>query len=303
MRRPLQSIAAALCLAAVTAAPAHAQLLKRIKQAATDKIADKAVDKAADRAGVPSSAAPSDSASATTSGAPARVNRGSQGVYSTVQPTSAGAQGSKLDITDERIVAFIDAMEPVVAAGRELRASRDAQKQLETYTTCSANAMLKGPQALTAAQDAESDRITAQISKLTTALLADGGTRDTMRINATNDSIQTLSDRQQRLIFPAIAKCGARPAKRAPSRITADYNGTITNPAPKRIAGATPAQFGRMRERIALYLIDPQRANDLTPEERGAIDGHAKQLADIGAGFRSNLYNWRTWSELWSAWK
>lgn len=300
MRRPLQSLAAALCLAAVTAAPAHAQLLKRIKQAATEKIADKAVDKATGS----SSAASGDSASTATAAAPARVNRGSQGVYGTPQPASAGAQSSKVEITGERILAFVDAMEPVIAAGREMRAHRDAEKQVEAYGKCSAIARTKGPGSLTPAQDAESDRLAAQIQALTTALVANGGMRDTMRINATNDSIQVLLDKQQRLIYPAITKCGARPAKQpAPSGITVDFHGTITNPAPKRIAGMTPAQFGRMRERIALYLVDPQRPNDLTPDERGAIDGHAKELADIGAGFRNNLYNWQTWSELWSAWK
>ena len=124
MRRHISLAAAALCLAAVSAAPAQAQLLKRIKQAAAEKIADKAVDKAADKAGVSSAAAPADAPAAASgastgasTGASPGVNRGSQGVYN-----KTPAQGSsKVDITNERITQFIEAMGPVIAAGRELR--------------------------------------------------------------------------------------------------------------------------------------------------------------------------------------
>ena len=304
MRRHISLASAALCLAAVSAAPAQAQLLKRIKQAATEKIADKAVDKAVDRAGGSSSTAPADApadASGGSTGAAPGVNHGSQGIYKSTTQTSAGS--SKVEITNERITQFIDAMGPVIAAGREVRAERAAKEQLESYHKCSAEAMLKGPGTLTDAQSKESERLAEQVSALSGQMLAASGSRDTIRINQANDSIQVLSDKQMRLIYPAIAKCGPRPAKRAPSNIQTNYDGTITNPAPSRIAGMTPAQFGRMRERIALYLVAPQKPNDLSPEERGALDARSKDLADISAGFKSNLYNWQSWSELWNAWK
>jgi hypothetical protein len=223
-------------------------------------------------------------------------------VYS-AQPVSTGAQGSKAEITNERITQFIDAMGPVIAAGREVRAERAAKEQLESYHKCSAEAMLKGPGTLTNAQSAESERLAEQVSKLSGQMLAASGSRDTIRINQLNDSIQVLSDKQMRLIYPQIVKCGARPGKRAASNIQTDFHGTITNPAPARIAGMTPAQFGRMRERIALYLVAPQKPNDLSADERAALDARSKDLAEITAGFRSNLYNWQTWSEIWNAWK
>lgn len=294
MRRFSFSLAAAVCAVTFTAAPAHAQLMKRIKQAAADKIADKAVDKAVGSSSDTASAAPPD--------ASGRVNRGSQGVYG---PQRASASTStKIEITSERVIAFISAMEPVLAAGREIQAQRDAEQREKTYHACSANAMLKGPGQMTKAQEAESDRIADQISKLTDQMLAASGAQNSTLAMQLTDSIQVLADKQQRLIYPAIGKCGARPAKRSSgSAARMDAGGSITNPAPSRIPGMSAGQFGLMRERIAMYLIAPDRPNNLSPDEKNAIDSHSKELGDIAAGFKSNLYNWQTWSEIWSAWK
>lgn len=275
-----------VALVGTASTPAHAQLLKRIKQAAVDKVVDKTVDKAAPGAGnsatsaVPSLAAPSAASSAAPS----------------------ASSSSLVEINDDRVTSFITAMEPVLAASRSLRAERDARKRFEAYQACHASAMLKPPATMSKAKEAEVDRVVDAIQKLAEQVTTVYASQDSVRIARLTDSMQVLTDIQQRAMYPAIEQCGKRPAA-VRSTVRTNYDGSIAGVAPARVPGMSPAQFGRMRERIALYLIAPDRPNDLTAAERSSLDARAKDLEEITAGFRGKSLNWSTWSEIWSAWK
>jgi hypothetical protein len=271
-----------VALVGTASTPAHAQLLKRIKQAAVDKVVDKTVDKAAPGAG--NSATPAVPSSAASSAAP------------------SSSSSSLVEINDDRVTSFITAMEPVLAASRSLRAERDAKKRFEAYEACHASAMLKPPATMSKAKEAEVDRVVDAVQKLAEQVTTVYASQDSVRIARLTDSMQVLTDIQQRAMYPAIEQCGKRPAA-VRATVRTNYDGSIAGVAPARVPGMSPAQFGRMRERIALYLIAPDRPNDLTATERSSLDARAKDLEEITAGFRGKSLNWSTWSEVWSAWK
>lgn len=65
------------------------------------------------------------------------------------------------------------------------------------------------------------------------------------------------------------------------------------------VSRLTPAQLGLLRERIALHLLRPDHPNDLSDDERRAIDGRRADFGPFLDALRRGALPWRTWNELW----
>jgi hypothetical protein len=292
------SLAATVVSLAMSATPAHAQFLKKIKQAATEKAAEAAGrkalgdDKATDSTATTARPATAARSSATTSATPA-----------------ARASGpAKLEITPERLAQFLTALEPATEAAKERAAHAAAEKKLEDYHACMAAAGQKHTEAMmkgtatgpTKAQQAEIDRLLDQAGAMNQRMLVAMQAGDTVKTRLLTDSSVAASTRAQALLNPFIGRmCGTTvPSKPAPldeSRLRAAEK-------PRRIDGWSPTQFGLMRERIALYYIAPDKSG-VTPGERAAIDGRRTELAPFAAAWKARSAEWAGWSDVFSAWQ
>jgi hypothetical protein len=291
------SLAATVVSLAVPATPAHAQFLKKIKQAATEKAAEAAGrkvlgdDKPADGAAAPAAASGASAArsSASTAAAP-RANA----------PT-------KLDVTPERIDQMLAALEPYREVVKQREAHAAAEKKVEDYNKCLAAASQKQTAAMmngtytgpTKAQQAEVDRLLDQANEMNQRMIAAMQAGDTLRTRVLTDSSVRISTKAQALLNPYAAKACGTEAPPKPAQL--DEGRLQKAGVPRRVDGWTPAQFGLMRERIAMYLLMPEKAN-LSPEERQAVDGKRAGFQPYVAMWKETG-DWKSWGELWSAWK
>jgi hypothetical protein len=292
-------LAAAAVTLAVPAAPAHAQLLKRIKQAAVEKAADAAGRKVLGEEA-------KDSTPAAASGGATTSRSASRASSSAAPARSSGP--SKLEITPERVTQFLAAMEPMVGAAKERAAHAAAEKKVEDYHQCMAvagqkqtEAMMKG-QATgpTKAQQAEIDRLLELGGNLVQQMLAATQAGDTTKARILGDSSVAVSTKAQAMLNPFIGKmCGTtvppKPAQLDESRLRDAEK-------PRRVDGWSETQFGLMRERIALHFLAPEKSG-LTAEERTAVDAHRADFAIFVAAWKTHAQNWATWSDVYSAWQ
>ena len=278
-----------LTAAALAVAPRHAeaQLLKRVKQAAQDRLATAAVEKGAEKAGV----APTDGAGGGSgAGAPPAPTRGS----------------SRLEITTERIDAFLVAIKPIAAEAqrKKLEAARQAdyQARVEKMKACAepVQARLQASGARPSAAGVEAskapmDRYSAYQEKAA-GLYA----TDPHRAAALQDSASGAMYEASLAMFPALKACGGWVYAPAPLP-GAPAPGT---PAPKPALpdGMTATQFGRLRERIAAFVVTNGTGADVNDAERAALAAKQGALAPYAALFKDGTLEWQSWGDLTGEW-
>lgn len=303
-RREILLAAAAVALA--VPGQADAQLMGRLKKAAAGAVADKAADAAARRVLGDSAAA--------AAGAGAESRAGSS---SAAAPARASRGPDQLEITSARIDTFIVAMRPVVQAARERQAYAEQKKKAEAWEECrgrvlqaSAMSMASGDASAvpSAAAQKQIDALMEQSEKIIENMLAAQKAQDYAKQVFWSDSGMVINDKVQMLQYPRIGpECGAKvPMPKDPNaggEVRED--GSVgTKAAPDRAAtgGWSPTQFGRLRERLAVYLVAPDQANDLKPEERAAIDARRADLKPYADAFAAGSMEWKSWGDVWSGW-
>jgi hypothetical protein len=292
-------LAATAVTLALPVAPAHAQLLKRIKQAAAEKAADAAGRKVLGEEA-------KDSTPPAASGAAATPRAASRAGSSAAPTRSSGP--SKLEITPERVTQFLVAMEPAVAAAKERAAHAVAEKKLEDYHKCMAlagqkqtEAMMKGQATSpTKAQQAEIDRLLDLGGDLVQQMLAATQAGDTTKARILSDSSVAVSTRANAMLNPFIGKMCGTTVPPKPGQL--DESRLRDAEKPRKIDGWSETQFGLMRERIALHFLAPEKSG-LAPEERAAVDARRADFAVFVAAWKSHAQNWATWSDVYSAWQ
>lgn len=281
------SVATAVaCLAlAAPASTAHAQfgkLIKRAAAAAGDVAAEAAAGKAAEKAG------------------------GTAVGRAAASGTSSSASGSSiLEITPERIDAFLVAMRGPIELGRQ-RAAHAArlaeyEQARQTYGTrtreyerCSGDYASRVRPAITPATQARNERIADQISAMADAAIAAQERGDTARVRAFADSSATLSRAMAANMYPGLAKaCGTHPG-REPVRPSGEPP-RADDPAfrAERPAGMTVAQMGMLHERIGAWLLANDRRYTYAEAERAALEGKRPALAPLTPLFRGEHMAWR----------
>jgi hypothetical protein len=304
-RREILLAAAAVALA--VPGQAEGQLMGRLKKAAAGAVADKAADAAARRVLGDSAAAAAESPAPGTS---------ARGASARSASASASRGPELLKITSARIDTFIVAMRPVVQAAREREAYAATRKKAQEWEECrgrviqaTAIAMSRGegePQS--PAVEKQIDALMEQSEKIIENMLAAQKAQDYAKQVFWSDSGMVINDKVQLLQYPRIGReCGAKvPMPKDPNaggEVRED--GSVgSKAAPDRAAtgGWSPTQFGRLRERLAVYLVAPDQASDLKPEERAAIDARRADLKPYADAFAAGTMEWKSWGDVWSGW-
>jgi hypothetical protein len=276
-------LAAAAALVALAAAPARGQLLKRVKQMAAERAAESLGRPAAE----PAAEAPA-------------------------------ARRAPLPITPARLDVFLTSMRPAVAFAERARvvfaaraahdsASRRYEAARARRDACGERVIAQErPRLMRLATNPEAlqrlNGYSPESARLLEDVTAAMGRGDVTRLQALQDSADVLRYKAQLGVIPALAACGA--PVRAPAPPPDLGEGTpdalIVPPA-----DMTAGQFGRLRERVALYALAgaAARGADFTPEERAALDARAPELARLAPLFRDGLLEWGHWGALGARWR
>lgn len=257
-------LAAGAAVIVLSPSGAEAQFLKKIKKAAQEAVGDAAAGKAA----------PAESDAATQ----AQANR-----------------SETIEITEATIDTFLVAMRPMLAEAERRRAALAAEQKLKDYDACIENTTQGVTTAPTAAGMAESEQYMNQLVSVQQAYAAALQAGDEKRAAALEDSVTTLADLQTKAMFPVLKKCGARPRKPVHER--------AEKAVPTRPAGMNATSFGRLRERIALYLLTDGEKGPTSDAERAALASRKAQLAPLTAMFRDGSLEWGSWYELRRGWE
>ena len=273
----LASPGAALLALALAAAAlpsrADAQLLGRIKRAAQSAATDAAGNKlgatAAEKAGVTTPAAGS-------SGAPARP---------------------VLVVTTENIDLLIAAFEPTLTAQQRHQAVLRAAEAHGAFVACRAEAQQKmyANPTESPAGAAEAKRMNAKADDLADRVGKLNPMQDQARVIALADSADMYRYRAQRASYPALfGKCGefSWPNRDPAAQASASFQA----PAPAVPPGMSSTQFGRLRERIALWALG--KPTGFTDDELSALESRRPQLSPLAEAFRGGALVWSSWSDL-----
>ncbi|HEY0929160.1 MAG TPA: hypothetical protein VGE27_04525 [Gemmatimonas sp.] len=233
------------------------------------------------------------------------------------EAASAGSSGSNsssgrvsYDITAERLDAVLAAITPFVEEAKQREANKRQVAAFEakrkTYEDC-ANAAAKRTMAVTPDNIAKSSEFTAKtvpmIERYTAISQDPSKKRETLMLQ---DSMQVLAVEAQLIMVGG--KCGT-PVYRTVAVVDAELaemepsgDGQIQVPAAQR-AGMTTSQFGRIRERIALWaLIQEGHAKPtegrFTDAESQALQVKASELKSLAPFFRDGSLSWTNWGDL-----
>jgi hypothetical protein len=269
MRGRWQQLATSLAIGAILTIPdiASAQLMGRIRRAVQER--------------VPNKTEPSEAAA-----------------LSVVPP---------LEITIDRLDVFLVAMQPVVQHATRVARARDAQdrydagrRALDVCREQQLRAHGATPATLSMNDQLALGNTAVAVVEVMAVANAANARGDVAVANAALDSADVLDARARMLQYPALAACGlptTRPSEPPQPAVSQD---DLLRPLPGGMSGA---QFGRLRERIALHLLTKGDQAQLSASEQQVVSLRANELAPFAALFRSGALEYARWNGLGSAWK
>lgn len=294
------SAAMLLTLSVTIASPASAQL-GRLKKIATDAAKDAAKEKA--------------------------------GVKEPESSQNGG--GAKIDytITEDRANAVLASLAPYVeTAKREMErkkadaaiaaAKAEHQAKVKTVSDCITKFTAgSGMPDMGWMQTPKGEALTSKMQTVgarSAAATQSGNRREQL---ALTDTMSVLMVQQVGMMFPK-SNCGSQPYM---SKALLDYEvanqerlmksqSNVSMPSgedgfvvpPNQRAGMTSGQFGRVREAIAIWLLQqsgdvPPTAYKFTDAEKAVLTAKAAQLKDLGPLFKTNALTWASWGDI-KAW-
>jgi len=249
-----------------------------------------------------------------------------------------GAQkggGAKIDytITDERVTAIVASLAPYVetakrkaaeaAAEKAIIAEREARDaKLKTLSDCLQKATAAGGMPdMGFMQTPKGEALMAKIQSTSTRLAQPGTMKNTLLYAGLMDTTAGLQMQQAAMMFPK-ANCGAYPyssmalLKYQAAQLERSQNATADNNMPRgegelvvppnQRANMTTGQFGRIREAIAIWLLQqsgdlPPKAYKFTDAENAVLTAKSAQLKELGPLFKTNALTWASWGDI-KAW-
>lgn len=292
-RRAHRALAAATLLGAAAslalAAPAEAQLLKRVKQAAQERLAGAVVEQGAEKAGVAPAAAPAAAPAGAATAAP-----------------GAKRSKSELEITPERLDAFLVAMKPMAADAQRKRAEAARQAEYkarqEKWQSCAQRVQAQIQVSRTMPTPAGTEASREPLERQT-ALMERASklyATDPMRAALVQDSSSGAMYDATVAMFPAFKSCGSYVYMPAPLPGTPAPGAPAAKPALP--AGMSATQFGIMRERIAAFVLTNGTEGKVSDGERTALDAKRAELAPLAALFKDGTLAWESWGDLTGEW-
>ncbi|WP_337169833.1 hypothetical protein [Gemmatimonas aurantiaca] len=298
----------AMLLSMATAVPAHAQLgrLKKMGAEAAKKAAEEKVTGKKD-------------AASGTSGSDATSSAGeASGATAARTTVSYVLSGDRIDLVLAALTPRVEDAEKRQAAKKIRRewAVKDSTNRacLEKQTRQGAD-----PMAIVAAMEknkAALERLQAQQIPLTKRLNEAASKQDMRTMRFVQDTLQTIQMRQAALSVGASCAFDFTPpvlieADLATNGMSGDHDadaGSFDPPASVK-AELTTVQFGRLRERIALWAmlqetpgIKVGKEGVFTEEEQAALTARAANIRKLTPLFRGNALRWSDWGDV-KSWK
>jgi hypothetical protein len=205
---------------------------------------------------------------------------------------------------------FLVAMRPAIDAAERGRAEFERRKAYDEamkryepaakrYEACTDTIMVRERPRLTALAMKDPNFLTSlqyrpEWEPLFEAQRQAMSRNDVARLEAIGDSVTVLQRAEYVKLIPALKDCGQAPRKpTAPSKA----GETAPEQAIVPPAGMTRGQFGRLRERVAVYAITRGKEDPFTAEERAVLDARAADLAKLAPLFRDGLLEWGQWGQ------
>jgi hypothetical protein len=209
---------------------------------------------------------------------------------------------NQLEITAERLDAFVVAMRGPAAAARrraEQRAAREAweaeQKEYterdDAYDACKDRVTEGRTPDMSPAAVQRIVPVMERFQKANERAGAAYAAGNTALATQLADSVELLAAEVEAAQFPEVAKrCGRPPRKpaRAPAEETVDARAF----RPALPAGMTPIQFGVLRERVAAWLVVGGQYVSYTEAERQALESRRAALAPLAPFFSGRQLDW-----------
>lgn len=234
---------------------------------------------------------------------------------------AAGSSSSLFVITPERLTAVIAVMETNMARAEKEAAAKAAEadynSKKKAWESC-AETQLKAVTGKMPATDGiqKSAAISKQSSAISQKLAPAQSSQNYRAVIALTDTMQILSMRSALVMYGADAKCGAgvymppalvdAAAEKMARSNSSDSRGNETVVSPEHRAGMTTQQFGMVRERMALWVL--QQTNNapvgnnkygvFTAEEQAALDAQGAKIKKWAPVFKDAPNTWATWGDI-----
>lgn len=234
---------------------------------------------------------------------------------------SAAKGGARIDyaITEERLTGIMNYLAPLVDEAERQAAQREAmatyKKQMDAANECVNKASQTATPDVMAAASSKGEAMMAKLTDYNERLTAATASNNHRTRLALSDSAMVLQIQYAALMFPTL-KCPAVPYKPAAildaevASITQTPGAsssarTTTVPAAAR-ASLTTGQFGRIRERMAIWLLVqsgdlPATSESFTDEERALLTRNNDALKRYGPLFKNGIMQWANWGDI-TAW-
>lgn len=232
--------------------------------------------------------------------------------------------GARIDyaITEERLTGIMDYLAPLVDEAERQASYRHSVSAYKAQLDAASDCVNKGSASVTpdieASMSPKVQALMAKTTGYTEKLNAANATKNYRAIIAYSDSAAVSQVQFATLMFPSL-KCPAVPYKSAAmidaeaatmaqqrsGQSSAATATSHTVPAANR-AGLTTGQFGRIRERMAIWLLVqsgdlPATADKFTDAEQALLTGKGDALKRYGPLFKDGIMPWATWGDI-TAW-
>jgi hypothetical protein len=270
--RALRGVALAALLATIPVTPAHAQFGKLIKKAAQGAVQGAA------------------------QGAAKNAAQNATGNASNATPK---ADDGAVAITAQSLDALLAALGPSVKAAQDFDARRARYEQqharFQAHQTCrdSIKKAHPMPMAPTAAMLEAQQQYAQRAGALSQRLMAASQAGDTARTRAITDTVSMLGEQSENVYLPALKTCGAYVAPPTERPVRGGFRAS----APTIPAGMTATQFGRLRERVAAWLLT-NGTYTVSADEQAALTARKADLDTLTPLFRGNTLTWSSWGDL-----
>ncbi len=280
----------ALLLCTVFSSPAEAQL-SRLKKAAQDAVKEKVAGK---------------KDSTVTANAPASVAKGS----------SSGSTASvSYALTDDHIELVLSSLEPAIAYAQRLqratRLSAEHKKQQDEANACieKITKSYDPMKAMSMSEKtmAEITRLNERSGEAQARALAASEKNDQRAYLLAMDTGTVLLQQSAVVTMGGTCKIPYAPVEMIDMQVSAKADaaeGTI-NPSALVKAKLTHTQFGRMRERMALWGMLQENPSlkagsegVFTADEHAALQARAADIKRVTAYFKDSSLRWSTWGDV-----
>jgi len=210
-----------------------------------------------------------------------------------------------LTITPQNLDLLLAALGPAAKAAQEEEAQRTRywaqQKKFEAHRACRDSIKSKFPVNPLAAQAPDKIKAMQDYSIKSGPLMERYAqalqSGDTRKAQVYADSAGAAGEQLELIYTPQLKACGAYVS--APTDDSKGHHGgdDEAGRAPKVPAGMTATQFGRLREKVAAWLLTDGKYK-VSDDERSALDARKKELDVLTPLFRGNTLAWSSWGDL-----